>query len=76
MVFYVDLQPKDSVKCRFRSEVYAFLIAEKYMVVQASKPYSKIDTSAKTAVDVQETPAPPVINERTSWSYFKQLLNS
>jgi len=76
MVFYVDLQPKDSVECHFRSVVYTFLIGEGYTVIQASKPYSKIDTSAKTAVDVQSTPIPPVVNERTSWAYFKELLNS
>lgn len=76
MVFYVDLQPKDSPKCTFRQDVYAFLRDNGYRVISAAKPYSRVDTAAKTAVDSKSADAPPVITQRTSWSYFKNLINS
>ncbi len=76
MVFYVDLQPKDGPKCGFRQMVYKTLSEHGYTVIEGAKPFSKVDTSKKTAIDIKLAPERPIINERTSWAYFIKLLDS
>jgi hypothetical protein len=76
MVFYVDLQPKDSPTCTFRNDVYAFLKANSYKVISAAMPYLRVDTKTKTAVDSKTTETSPAVNNRTSWAYFRNLINS
>ncbi len=74
MVFYVDLQPKDG-KCSFRTDVISILKQNGYAVIQAALPYLRIDTSTKKATECLRTTQPPIISQKTSWSYFKSLIN-
>jgi hypothetical protein len=76
MVFFIDLQPKDGPKCGFRNSVHALLAEQGFTVFNSPDPYCKVDTSTKTAIDVKKAITPPVINERTSWAYFRKLLES
>jgi len=75
MIIYVNLD-NDTKACCFRNSMYALLKELGYAVVNSGKQYMKIDTTAKTSIELDKINVQPTVTSATSWKVVRNLINS